>query len=285
MGASEARRRVAVIIPCRDDGTLACEAISSLREAEPLELVVVDDGSTEPEAVAATDRLDHDGVRVIRHPRCRGVTAARMSGLAATSAPYVFPLDADDHAVAGALGAMADRLDADREAAVCFGDYIEFGRRRTLRAVPATLDPYRVAYTNEYPISSLYRRSAIEAVGGWRRVSSELDARSDWGMWMSLAERGLRGIHLGPGRPIYERRMHGGRLAAAARRRHRTLYRGLREQHSRLFAELPEHRRRSNLGTVRKLLYPIVYGGRPRWPGEDRVKALLDRAGVWTLRR
>lgn len=277
--------RIAVIVPCHNDGALVGEAVASVRESEPVELVVVDDGSTDPDTPAAIERLERDGVRVVRHPGQRGVTAARTSGLGATEAPYVFPLDADDHAVPGALGAMADRLDADPEAAVCYGDWVEVGRRRILRAVPARLDPYRVAYTNEYPISSLYRRTALEAVGGWRRVSAELDARSDWGMWMSLAERGLRAIHLGPERPTYEHRVHAGRLGAKGRGRHRMLYRGLREQHPRLFAELRTHRRRSDLGAVRKLLYPIVYGARPRWSGEPRVKALLERLGVWTLRR
>ena len=36
---------------------------------------------------------------------------------------------------------------------------------------------------------------------------------------------------------------------------------------------------------MRKLLYPIVYGGRRRFGWEQHVKSLLDRVGVWTLRR
>ena len=65
------------------------------------------------------DELSSQGVRVARHKENRGVGPARQTGLRETSAPYVFPLDADDLAVPGALAAMAERLDADPAAAVC----------------------------------------------------------------------------------------------------------------------------------------------------------------------
>jgi hypothetical protein len=71
----------------------------------------------------------------------------------------------------------------------------------------------------------------------------------------------------------------------AARRRHREMYRGLRRAHPRLFGRIAEYRRNSDLSLPRKLLYPVVYGGRPRLPFERAVKLFLDRLGVWTLRR
>src|SRR4051812_7174454 len=88
--------RVAVVIPCHDDGPLAVEAVDSvLREVEEVELVVVDDGSTAPETQEALDGLRARGVRVLRQDNA-GLGAARMAGVGATTAPYVFPLDSDD---------------------------------------------------------------------------------------------------------------------------------------------------------------------------------------------
>ena len=55
--------------------------------------------------------------------------------------------------------------------------------------------------------------------------------------------------------------------------------------HPQLFADLPEHRRRSDLSGVRKLLYPLVYGERARVPFEDVLKPIADRFGIWTLTR
>ena len=277
--------RIAVIVPCHGDGQLAAEAVASIEEGEPVEIVVVDDASPDE----ATPRIlaGLDGVRVVTHPENRGLIAARMTGLAETSAPYVFPLDADDHAEPGALAAMADVLDREPDTAVCFGDYLEFGTQNVVRAVPETLDPYRVAYTNEYPVSALFRRAALEAVDGWRAGGFDEPAYADWNLWIALAERGERGAHLGRGRLTFRKRFQEGRMLDAARRRHHLIYKDLKRVHPQLFAQLAEHRRSSDLSAPRKLLYPVVYGRRPRFLPrlERRVKLFLDRLGVWTLKR
>jgi glycosyltransferase involved in cell wall biosynthesis len=252
--------RVAVIVPCFDDGALIEETLASIDEPEPVELVVVDDASTDPETRAVLARLGAGSTRVIRHEVNRGLPAARMSGLAATRAPYVFPLDADDLLLPGVLAAMADRLDAEPGAAVCFGDYEEFGHVRRVKRVPARLDPYRVAFRNDYPVSSLFRREALEAAGGWRAVGSGV-GYEDWQLWMTLAERGASAVHLG--RIGYRRRLHGERMLSHAGRSHRRLYAELRRGHPGLFGALAEHRRRSDLPAAHKLLYPLVFGARP----------------------
>jgi glycosyltransferase involved in cell wall biosynthesis len=277
--------RVAVITPCFNDGPLLRETVESVVEDEPVEIVVVDDHSTDPVTEAVLAELSAEGVRVERHERNAGASAARGTGLRATRAPFVFPLDADDLAVPGALAAMADRLEAEPHAAACFGDYAEFGDRAIVRAVPSELDAYRVAFTNEYPISALFRREVLEALGGWDGNGYTARGYEDWNLWMSLAERGEVGLHLGAGRITYRRRLHGERKLAHSKRRHRQFYRQLRDTHPTLFAELPRHRRESDMSHVRKVLYPVVYGPRRRFRWERHPKALLDRAGIWTLRR
>jgi glycosyltransferase involved in cell wall biosynthesis len=275
--------RVAVIISCYNDGRVALEAVASVEGGEPVELVVVDGSSSDRETLAILEELERDGVSVLRHGENLGLAAARNSGLEATSAPYVFPLDADDHAIPGALSAMADVLDADKDAAVCFGDYLEFGYMELVRAVPTRLDPYRLAYANEYPGLALFRRGVLEEVGGWRGAPGP--AYVDWDLWMTMAERGCRAVHLGEGKLTFRRRLEGPSMNTAARKRHPELYDGLRREHSRLFEQLRDHRRTSDLNVFRKLLYPVIYGGRPRLAFEPKIKVLLDRAGIWTLRR
>ena len=268
--------RVAVIVPCYDDGAIIGETLASLEEAEPLEIVVVDDASRDAATIEALARLRERGLRVERHERNQGLSAARMTGVRATSAPYVFPLDSDDLAVPGALAAMADRLDADPGAAVCFGDYLEFGDSERAVAVPARLDPYRIAFRNEYPVTSLFRRSELLAAGGWSDVGGEV-GYEDWNLWMSLAERGATGIHLGPGRPTYRRRLHGSRMLTDAARRHRRLYGTLRATHPALFDELGRHRDTSDLPPLKRALYPVVYGPRPPLGLMTRVRRMARR--------
>jgi glycosyltransferase involved in cell wall biosynthesis len=273
--------RVAVIIPCYQDGMFAKEAVRSIREDEPVEVVVVDDHSTDSETQTALAELEADGVLVVRHKHNRGLAGARSTGLKATSAPFVFPLDADDRAIAGALARMADVLTANPDAGVCFGDYLEAGKSEIIRAVPEDLDAYRLAYTNEYPVSSMYRRTLLEEVGGWPAMFGY----EDWHLWMTLAERGTVTVHLGEGVVTYRRLLHRDRLLAASKNAHKELYARLRKDHPELFRQLADYRERSALSTVRKVLYPIVYGGRRRYRWESHVKSLLDRLGIWTLRR
>jgi glycosyltransferase involved in cell wall biosynthesis len=277
--------RIAVIIPCFGDGRLVAEAVRSVEEPEPVELVVVDDGSTDEETVETLAALEAEGVQIIRLGDNKGVAEARMTALAATRAPYVVPLDADDLAEPGALSAMTDRLAAAPWAAACVGDVLEFGESVVLRAVPERLDPYRVAYTNEYPITAVFRREVLEAVGGWRRPRTTQQGYEDWSLWMSLAQRGERIVHLGPGRVSYRRRLHGRRLNAKARAKHVEIYRAIRGDHRELFSRLKEHRRRSDLSLLRRVLYPLVYGERESVPFQRWLKPWADRLGVWTLTR
>jgi hypothetical protein len=209
------------------------------------------------------------------------VAEARTIALRETRAPYVFPLDADDVLVPGSLAAMADRLDADPDAAACYGDYEEFGAQAGLRSVPAELDPYRVAFSNEWG-APLLRRGVLEEVGGWlpEGEAGRDFPYEDWHVWMSLAERGARGIHMGHGVVTYRRRIQPQRRLSSDRRRHREAYAALRRLHPELFGSLREHRRRSQLGPVQKLVYPVLYGRRRRLPFERRLRHLLDRVGL-----
>jgi Glycosyl transferase family 2 len=273
--------RIAVIIPCHDDGAYVPEAVASVGDLGDVEIVVVDDGSTDPDTIAVLGELAARGIAVV-HQDNAGLSAARMAGVRATSAPYLYNLDADDLAAPEALAAMAELLDAEPDAAVCYGDYLEFGDSELIRAVPDTIDPYRLAYTNEYPVTALFRRSALQAAGGWQHLGAGYE---DWRLWMTFAERGLRGVHAGAGIPTFRKRVQAGRMLSAAKAEHRALYRVLRREHPRLFGQIARHRRESSLSPLRRLLYPLVYGGRPRFSVERRVKAWLDRRRLWTLRR
>lgn len=277
--------RVAVIVPCFDDGPLVREAVSSVQESEPVEIIVVDDRSSDPASLAELERLRGEGVTVVRHETNRGPSEARTTGLEHTHATFVFPLDADDLAVAGRLSQLADRLEAHPGGGVIFGDYQEFGDRTVVRAVPEQLDPYRLAYTNEYPVSAMFRRQLLEEAGGFRPAEYAGRSYEDWNLWLTLAERGERGMHAGRGLITYRRRLHGRRKLASGKRRHAELYAQLRGAHPQLFSSLAEHRRESDLSLPRKMLYPAVYGRRRRFAFEARAKKVLDDVGVWTLRR
>lgn len=274
--ASPAPPRVAVVIPCYRDGLLAKEAVASVVEDEPVEIIVVDDASPDPETAQALDELRAAGVRVVRQETNQGLSAARRAGLAATTAPYVFPLDADDLLMPGALSRLADRLEEQPAAAATWGDVVEFGTRGRRSTPPLRLEGFRVAYHNDYPVCSMFRREVLEEVGAWQDVGGMV-GYEDWNLWMTLAERYAIGLHAGPGVIAVRRRLHGQRMLGDSIQRHRALYAELRRTHPRLFAEIRRHRRLSALSWPSRLLYPLVYGARPPMGIRSTAWAIADR--------
>lgn len=258
--------RVTVIIPCFNDGEYVRETIDSIREPEAVDLVVVDDGSSDPATLACYPPLEQRGIRVLRHAENRGLSQARNTGLAAATTRYVFDLDSDDLLMPRVLSRMAALLDAHPEADVAYGDYEEFGAREGLRRTSTVLDPYRVAYVNKQPGLAMFRRKVLQQVGGWHPIRGY----EDWDLWMTLAERGTRVVHTGE--VVFRYRVHSGRLFAATRDEHDAVYGLLRRRHARLFSEVGRYRRASTLPLAWKLVYPLLYaGGKPRLEGARRA--------------
>ncbi|HUH14396.1 MAG TPA: glycosyltransferase family 2 protein [Gaiellaceae bacterium] len=242
--------RVAVVIPCFDDGATLREAVASLRSEEPHELVVIDDGSTDPGTRQVLDELAGGGVQVIRQENA-GLSAARMAGVRATSAPYVFPLDADDLLVPGALGALADALDREPGAKLAWGDVEIFGDFDGRVAGARAFDAWQLTYVSEIPVASLIRRDALVEAGGW-----QLRGYEDWDLWMAFAERGWRGAYVG--RAVIRHRQHGRRLVASMLDSFGAVYAVLRERHRPLFEARRANWRRSEAPWRVKLLFPVI---------------------------
>ena len=68
---------ISVVIPCHDDGATLGEAVdSALRQDVPVDVIVVDDGSTDPGTAEVLRGLAARGVRVLRQEN-RGPGPAR----------------------------------------------------------------------------------------------------------------------------------------------------------------------------------------------------------------
>jgi glycosyltransferase involved in cell wall biosynthesis len=244
--------RVAVVIPCFNDGSTLPEAIDSVAAQEACELAVVDDGSSDPATLSVLDELRRAGTKVITQANA-GPALARMTGVTATAARYVHPLDADDRLAPGALSALADALDAHPSAAAAWGSYRTFGTTSCHFPTAPHLDPWRITYLDEIPGTTMVRREAIEAVGGWEPgVGYE-----DWDFWMKLAERGLSGVGIQQVTLHYRERDGGGRYSEdlTGHARH---YGGLRERRHALFAARRRNRRLSDAPRALKLALPAI---------------------------
>jgi glycosyltransferase involved in cell wall biosynthesis len=243
---------VAVVIPCfNDGGTLEAAVGSAHSQDVRAEVIVVDDGTTDSATVAAYERVEAAGVHVI-HQVNQGPAPARMTGVRATGADYVYPLDADDLLAEGALRRLSDVLDRNPEVAAAWGSVACFGELDYVHRSRPSLDSWQVSYQNHLPVGSLYRRSVLIEVGGWQLPGGY----EDWDLWMSLAERGWKGI--GIPEVIAHYRVRNGRRLSRSARRHAERCAKLRARHPSLFAQRSSNWRPSPAPLLLKLAFPAI---------------------------
>ncbi|HZP41301.1 MAG TPA: glycosyltransferase [Candidatus Binatia bacterium] len=101
---------VSVVVPTYNRAAFLAESLGSVlaQEGVALELIVVDDGSTDDTAVVVAGLRD-PRIRLLARPHA-GIAAARNAGLAAARAPYVAFHDSDDLALPGRLAVPVEFL-------------------------------------------------------------------------------------------------------------------------------------------------------------------------------
>ena len=110
-GGPDAPKVTAVVVSynTRDD-LLRCLASLAAHVRLPLEVVVVDNASTDGSAAAV--RAAYPAARVLESPANQGFSAANNAGIRASSAPQVLVLNSDAELTPGALETLSGLLDA-----------------------------------------------------------------------------------------------------------------------------------------------------------------------------
>lgn len=178
-----------VVIPCYNYGELLVDAVASVERTAPerCELVVVNDGSTQPRTLEVLAVLRQAGYPIVDQPN-GGLAAARNRGIQEARGRYVLPLDADNRLAAGFLASAIQVLDAEPEVGIVYGDRLDFGLRMGRVEVPE-LDLAALLWSNLFDACAVYRREIWEACGGYDDGARVWE---DWELWISAAERGWR---------------------------------------------------------------------------------------------
>ena len=188
---SAAAPRVSVVIPTYNRARCLAEAVDSVlaQEEAEVELIVVDDGSTDGTAHMLAGY--GEAIRVLRQEN-RGVSAARNAGIAAAQAELLAFLDSDDVWLPGKLRAQVDFFAARPEALICQteelwvknGRRVNPGRRHRKRGgmiFEASLELCLVS-----PSAVMIRRELFERVG---RFDEGLPACEDYDLWLRVSRR------------------------------------------------------------------------------------------------
>jgi glycosyltransferase involved in cell wall biosynthesis len=211
-----AEPRVAVVVPLynlRDFVGEALEsAVAQTLPPEAVEIVVVDDGSTD----GGGDVVQRYGsrVRYVRQEN-HGLSAARNVGLAETCAPFVQLLDADDRLAPDKLARQLAAFQTRPEVGIVYAGWHHVDERGAplpqrgwSRQSGDVVDALLLGNLLP-PVAPLVRRAAIERAGGFDEGLTSLE---DWDLWLRISLLGYKWAYVDAALSDYRVRgdgMHG----------------------------------------------------------------------------
>ena len=187
--------RVSVIIPCYNQGEYLDEAVDSVlaQTYQDVEIVVVNDGSTDPATQALLADYRRPKTRVIKTAN-GGLAAARNLAISHSTGAYLCALDADDRLEPSYLSKAVPVLDRDPSITFVSSWLRTFGEE-SWDWTPERCDLPTLLWEDTVLTAALVRREAVLAVGGYD-TSMPVQGDEDWDLWLTLVERGHRGVIL-----------------------------------------------------------------------------------------
>ena len=199
---------VSVIIPTRNCLRWLPRAIESIGPRPDVEIIVLDDGSSDGSREWLAQETLRDPRLVVLHGNGMGPSRARNQALSAVRAPLVAFLDADDWWYPGKLETQLALHQANPEVAFSFTDYRHITEDgddrggcfaywpRFLARIRGRTEPFSLGADglpqlfaeNVVGTSTVMARTdLLRRANGF---SVELPSSEDWDLWLQLARRG-----------------------------------------------------------------------------------------------
>ncbi len=200
-----------VVVTAYNEQECIAAALASVlaQTHDELELIVVDDGSTDGTVEAVRPFEEDPRVRLIRQPN-KGLSAARNTGIEASESARVAFLDSDDLWLPDYLERAHAALEARPDAGFAYTDawWLQDATGRFYRASamsrqnpparppedPSEFLRLLMARGNFIFVSTTVRRAALEEVGQFR---TELTSCEDYDLWIRMLAHGYGAVRAG----------------------------------------------------------------------------------------
>lgn len=207
---------VSIIVPCYNQARFVKQAVASClaQEYSAVQVIVIDDGSTDDPRTALGELIEHPQLVFLRQEN-RGVANARNAGIAAAAGTYLKFLDADDWLAPTLLRKQVEMLCANPEIGFTFCDRIRVNERgETLDAGTAAqrsaslngdLFPLLLLGGFFPPLTVMTPRRVLDKVGMFDQRCAPCE---DYDLWLRITGHGYPALFLNEALAYY--RQHDG---------------------------------------------------------------------------
>jgi glycosyltransferase involved in cell wall biosynthesis len=290
--------RVSYVVTSYNYGKFVTQAIDSLlgQTFEAIELIVIDDASTDETPAVLARYADEPRVRLIRHERNQGHIRSYNEGLALARGELVGVFSADDFCVRrDAVARAVAMFDAHPRVGMVYAAYAVVEDGRVVKHMmpwpedraAAGYDEFRSLMWGNYVLHSgtLLRRDVQDALGPY---DARLTQTGDWDMWLRAAILGDVGYIA---EPLFAYRMHRSNMqntGIAPREQATQNVLTLERAFALLPPEAPADIRRARVAVLRHALLQTVYfdlfNGRRRRAWHGLTQAIRRRPSILLAR-
>jgi glycosyltransferase involved in cell wall biosynthesis len=179
--------KLSVIIPCYNHGKYLPEALASIDNSvyrNQVEVIIVNDGSTDPLTNEVIDNLDPNKYVVIKQEN-QGLARSRNNGIRTAKADYVLMLDADNYIEPVFITDFFEFINKGNDFDALYGNAQCFGLHDGFLK-PGKVDLFRLIHRNYIDACAIFRRRTILDAGLYDSDMPHMGLE-DWDLWIRLA--------------------------------------------------------------------------------------------------
>jgi len=226
--------KVSVVIPCYNYGKYLEDAVTSVLRSyyKNIEIIIVDDGSTDPQTEAilqAYEKLQNNVIQVVRRDN-GGLSAARNTGITRAAGEYIVTLDADDLIHPAFIEKSVWVLERNETIQFTYPLVQLFGEQNHVwETLPYSF--FYLKFRNYIPATIVMRKQMWEKLGGYDERMRE--GYEDWDFLIRAGTQGYVGYHLNE--ILFYYRKHAGSMLEGSKKKHSKLRKYLVEKHSDIY--------------------------------------------------
>lgn len=184
---------VSIIIPCYNQGIFLLDALQSLEALDRniVEIIIVNDGSTDPYTNEYIDALDKEKYQVVIQQN-KGLAGARNTAIKIAKGKYIIPLDADNKLHPVFIKDGIEILDKNEQTTVVYGNARFFGAKDGDWTV-GEYNLQKLMIENYIDACAMIRKDVLIAEGLYDENMRYM-GWEDWELWLRLSFKG-HGFH------------------------------------------------------------------------------------------